>query len=89
VAEEARRIMARLGIARFEDLVGRVDLLEADQAMEHWRARGIDFSNVLRMPETTEGAPLRRTRAQVSPLADALDWRLIELARPAIEDGTP
>ena len=85
VAEEARQIMARLGIARFEDLVGRVDLLEADQAMEHWRERGIDLANVLRMPD---GAPLRRTRAQASPLADALDWRLIELARSAIEDGT-
>jgi glutamate synthase domain-containing protein 2/glutamate synthase domain-containing protein 1/glutamate synthase domain-containing protein 3 len=89
VAEEARQIMARLGIARFEDLVGRVDLLEADQAMEHWRARGIDLSNVLLMPEVADGAPLRRTHAQVSPLADALDWRLIELAKAAIEDGTP
>ena len=86
VAEEARQIMARLGIARFEDLTGRVDLLEADQAMEHWRERGIDLSNVLRMPD---GAPLRRTQGQVSPLPDALDWHLIDLARPAIQDGTP
>ena len=39
--------MARLGIARFEDLVGRVDLLEADDAIEHWKARGIDLSNLL------------------------------------------
>jgi glutamate synthase domain-containing protein 2/glutamate synthase domain-containing protein 1/glutamate synthase domain-containing protein 3 len=88
VAEEARQIMARLGIARFEDLVGRVDLLEADGAMQHWRARGIDLSNVLRVPEPDSG-PLRRTRAQVSPLPGAIDWELIELARPAIEDGTP
>ncbi len=89
VAEEARRIMARLGIARFEDLIGRVDLLEADEAMEHWKARGIDLSNVLRVPEPSEGAPLRRTHAQVSPLAGALDWQLLEVARPAIVDGTP
>ena len=81
VAEEARQIMARLGIARFEDLIGRVDLLEADEAMEHWQARGIDLSNVLRLPEVSEGAPLRRTHAQVSPLPGALDWQLIELAR--------
>ena len=40
VAEEARAIMARLGIARFEDLIGRVDLLEADEAIDHWKARG-------------------------------------------------
>ena len=89
VAEEARRIMARLGIARFEDLVGRVDLLEADQAMEHWQARGIDLSNVLRMPEPSTGAPLRRTHAQVSPLPGALDWRADRAGAPAIEDGTP
>ena len=89
VAEEARQIMARLGIARFEDLVGRVDLLEADEAMEHWQARGIDLSNVLRVPELSEGAPLRRTHPQVSPLPGALDWQLIELAEAAIEDGTP
>jgi glutamate synthase domain-containing protein 2/glutamate synthase domain-containing protein 1/glutamate synthase domain-containing protein 3 len=89
VAEEARQIMARLGIARFEDLVGRVDLLEADEAIDHWKARGIDLSNLLLMPDVPEGTPLRRTRAQDSPLPGALDWELIELARPAIEDGTP
>jgi len=89
VAEEARQIMARLGIARFEDLVGRVDLLEADQAMEHWRSRGIDLSNVLYRPEVTNGAPRRRTEAQTSPLPGALDWELIERSKAAIEDGTP
>ena len=47
VAEEARAIMAELGIARFEDLIGRVDLLEADEAVDHWKARGIDLSNLL------------------------------------------
>ena len=89
VAEEVRQIMARLGIARFDDLVGRVDLLEADQAIEHWQERGIDLTNVLRAPQLTPGAPLRRTQAQASPLADALDWQLIEAARPALEGGTP
>src|SRR5207244_3843849 len=77
VAEEARRIMAQLGIARFDDLVGRVDLLEADDAVEHWKTRGIDLSKVLAPPQAAPDAPLRRTRAQDSPLADALDWRLI------------
>src|SRR5207302_905851 len=83
VAEEARRIMARLGTARFEELTGRVDLLEPDAAIEHWKTRGIDLSRVLQPPEP--GLPLRRTRAQDSPLADALDWRLIEAAGPALE----
>ncbi len=89
VAEEARQIMAELGIRRFDDLVGRVDLLEADDAIDHWKARGIDLSNLLLAPDVPEGTPLRRTRGQDSPLPAALDWELIELARPAIEDGTP
>ncbi len=89
VAEEVRRIMARLGIARFEELTGRVDLLEADEAIEQWRARGIDLSRILRVPENPSGSPLRRTRAQDSPLADALDWQLIEAAGQALESGLP
>src|SRR5205814_7171412 len=60
VAEEARRIMARLGVPRFDDLVGRVDLLEADGAIEDWQTRGIDLSRVLH--RSTNDVPLRRTR---------------------------
>ncbi len=89
VAEDVRRIMASLGIARFEDLVGRVDLLEPDGALEHWQARGIDLSNLLRAPDVPEGTPLRRVEPQVSPLGDALDWKLIEAALPALTDGEP
>jgi glutamate synthase domain-containing protein 2/glutamate synthase domain-containing protein 1/glutamate synthase domain-containing protein 3 len=89
VAEEVRQLMAKLGIAKFEDLIGRVDLLEADEAIAHWRDRGIDLANVLRMPDVAPGAPLRRTEAQASPLEDALDWQLIETALPAIESATP
>jgi glutamate synthase (NADPH/NADH) large chain/glutamate synthase (ferredoxin) len=78
VAEDVREIMASLGIARFEDLVGRVDLLEPDSALRHWQARGIDLTHLLRAPDVPAGTPLRRTEAQVSPLADALDWQLID-----------
>jgi len=87
VAEDVRRIMASLGVARFEDLVGRVDLLEPDDALEHWQARGIDLSNLLRAPDVPEGTALRRVESQVSPLGDALDWQLIETAKPALEHG--
>ena len=88
VAEEARRIMARLGIRRFEDLVGRVDLLEADDAIERWKERGLDLSALLHAPDVPAGVAVRRVQPQVSPLDDALDWQLIEQARPAIENGT-
>jgi len=89
VAEEARQIMARLGIRRFDDLVGRVDLLVADQAVDHWKGRGIDLSNLLLVPDVPAGTPLRRTRDQDSSLDSALDWELIERAKPAIEHGAP
>ncbi len=89
VAEEARRLMARLGIRSFADLVGRVDLLEPDDAISHWRSRGIDLSALLHPPEAAVGAALSRTEPQRSPLGDALDWALIEAARPAIEHGVP
>ncbi len=89
VAEEARRIMARLGVRRFDDLVGRVDLLEADEAIERWKERGLDLSALLTAPDVPADVAVRRVRAQASPLADALDWQLIEHARPALEDGTP
>jgi glutamate synthase domain-containing protein 3 len=87
VAEEARQIMARLGVRRYEDLVGRVDLLEADEAIEQWQERGIDLSALLAFADAPEGTPVRRTRAQDSPLTDALDWELIEQAAPALERG--
>jgi glutamate synthase (NADPH/NADH) large chain/glutamate synthase (ferredoxin) len=79
VAEEVRRLMEQLGIARFEDLVGRVDLLDADDALSTWRERGVDLSNVL---ASTGGAPLRRTHAQEPALEDALDWSLV-----GVEEG--
>ena len=89
VAEEARQLMARLGVTRFADLVGRVDLLEPDDAIEHWQTRGIDLSALLQPPAAPAGAALRRTVPQESPLGGALDWTLIEAARPALEHGEP
>jgi glutamate synthase (NADPH/NADH) large chain/glutamate synthase (ferredoxin) len=88
VAEEARAIMAELGIARFDDLVGRVDLLEADEAVDHWKARGIDLSHLLLFPDISRG-DLRRTRGQDPVLDSALDWELIGFAEAAIMHGTP
>jgi glutamate synthase (NADPH/NADH) large chain/glutamate synthase (ferredoxin) len=89
VADEAREIMRRLRVRRFEDLIGRVDLLRAGEAIEHWKARGVDLTHVLTMPEVPEGTPLRRVRSQDSPLPAALDWRLIEAAKDAIDHRRP
>ena len=90
VAEEAREIMRRLGVRRrSSDLIGRVDLLQAAEAIEHWKARGVDLTHVLTMPEVPEGTPLRRVRPQDSPLPGALDWQLIETAKDAIDHRRP
>ncbi len=87
VAEEARRIMASLGIARFEDLIGRVDLLEGEKAIEHWKARGVDVSHLLHRPELGDGAVLHRTQPPPPVLDDALDHELILQSEPAITRG--
>src|SRR5918996_131141 len=85
VAEEARELMARLGVRSYEELVGRTDLLEAAPAVDHWKARGIDLSLLLAEPAAPPDAPRRRVRPQLSPLPGALDWDLIEAARDAID----
>jgi glutamate synthase (NADPH) large chain len=87
VAEEVREIMASLGVSRFEDLIGRNDLLESDEAIDHWKARGVDLSMVLAMPDVPAGAPRRHVRPQMPVLADALDWELLEACAPALERG--
>ncbi|MDQ4040393.1 MAG: glutamate synthase-related protein, partial [Actinomycetota bacterium] len=87
VAEETRALMASLGVRTMDELIGRSDLLEMDAAIEHWKARGVDLSGVLTMPELEDGAPRRRTEPPPPVLDDALDWDLIEAARPALERG--
>ncbi|WP_205697445.1 glutamate synthase large subunit [Conexibacter sp. SYSU D00693] len=88
VAEEVRGIMASLGIRRFEDLVGRVELLQADAAIEHWKARGVDLGHLLHFPEGVDPeAPRRRLQPPPPVLDDHLDHTLIEQAGPALDEG--
>ena len=89
VAEEVRAIMAALGIRRFEDMIGRTDLLQMDEAIDHWKARGVDLSMVLQSPDLPPGAPRRRTRPQVPVLDDALDWELVRKCTPALDRREP
>ncbi len=87
VAEEVRELLATLGLRTLDEAVGRVDLLEVDPAIEHWKARGVDLTHVLRPSAPAPGAPLRRTEPPPRVLTDALDWQLVEQCRPALEDG--
>ncbi|HSD79741.1 MAG TPA: glutamate synthase-related protein, partial [Solirubrobacteraceae bacterium] len=89
VAEELRAIMASLGVRTLAELVGRSDLLVADDAIEHWKARGVDLSGLLHRPALPDGAPLRRIAPPPPVLDDALDWSLVERARPAIKRDEP
>jgi glutamate synthase domain-containing protein 3 len=87
VAEEARALMAQLGIRRFSDLIGRADLLDMKKGIDHWKARGLDFSRIFRMPEMPEDVARYNSERQDHGLEKALDNRLIEIARPALERG--
>ncbi|MGC9220064.1 MAG: glutamate synthase large subunit [Solirubrobacteraceae bacterium] len=87
VAEEARRLMAQLGVRRFEDLIGRTELLDMREAIEHWKARSVDLSMVLASPEVPAGVARRRTRGPEPVLDDAMDWELIREAMPALAHG--
>jgi len=89
IAEEVRGIMASLGVRRFADLIGRADLLETDEAIDHWKSRGVDLAMVLSVPDLPPEMPRSRTRAQVPVLDDALDWELVGLCAPALEAGEP
>ena len=77
VAEEVREIMAQLGIRKFDDLIGRTDLLDMRKGIEHWKAKGLDFSRVFHQPDDAAGGgalPQRsagpRARARARPPAD-------------------
>jgi glutamate synthase domain-containing protein 2/glutamate synthase domain-containing protein 1/glutamate synthase domain-containing protein 3 len=85
VAEEVRRHMAALGARRLEDLIGRTDLLDMDDAIEHWKAEKVDLSMVLASPEVPAGVPRHRTRGPEPVLDDALDWELARRCASAIE----
>jgi glutamate synthase (NADPH/NADH) large chain len=87
VAEEIRELMARLGVRRFDELVGRSDLLDTRRGVEHWKARGLDFSRIFHRPAVGPGVARSHVEDQEHGLEKALDRRLIELARPALERG--
>ncbi len=87
VAEEVRECMAQLGVRRFEELIGRADLLDTRKGIEHWKARGLDFSKIFHLPPVPDDAPRRCIEAQDHGLERALDHKLISLARPALERG--
>jgi glutamate synthase domain-containing protein 3 len=87
VAEEVREILASLGLHTLDEAIGRVDLLEAQGAIDHWKARGVDLTHILTEVDLADGMPRRCVKPPPEVLKDALDWELVERSRPALEDG--
>ncbi len=89
VAEELREIMAELGFRTVDEMVGRVDMLDAAEAIDHWKAKGVDLSQILHKPDVPPTVPIRCVEEQDHGLDKALDNELIRLAEPALERGQP
>jgi len=88
IAEEVRAYLAELGLRTLDEAIGRVDLLDAEAAVDHWKAAGLDLAPILMPPEAPEGAVRRCVTTQDHGLDRALDHEFLDACRPAIEDGT-
>jgi glutamate synthase (NADPH/NADH) large chain len=87
IAEEVRQIMAQLGIRKFDDLIGRADLLDMRQGISHWKASGLDFGRLFAMPNVPADVPRFQTLTQDHGLEKSLDNVLIAKSRAAIDKG--
>ncbi|MBN1868608.1 glutamate synthase large subunit [Candidatus Sumerlaeota bacterium] len=87
LAQDLREVMAELGFRTIDEMVGRVDRLEMQPAIDHWKARGLDLGAILTVPEDPGRIGLRCTKKQDHEILEAMDQELIRLARPAIEKG--
>jgi len=89
LAEQVRQYMAQMGFRTFNEMVGRVDMLDSRIAADHWKARGLDLSSILYTPTLPGRVARRCVKAQEHGLEDALDHSLIERTRDAVERGVP
>src|SRR6202034_4251161 len=93
IAEQMRQHMAKLGFRTVDEMVGRVDMLDAEPAVErwkdHWKARGLDFSAILYNPPVPSRVARRRVQAQDHGLEQALDHKILGQVRDALETLSP
>ena len=89
IAEEVREIMAHLGFRTFNEMIGQSDVLDKDRAIEHWKARGLDFSKLFHMADVPKGVSIFHNERQNHGLEKVLDVKMIELAKPALENKKP
>ncbi|WP_047540294.1 glutamate synthase-related protein [Methylotenera versatilis] len=87
VAEEVRELMASIGIAKLDDLIGRADLLDMQAGIDHWKINGLDFSKIFHLPEMPASVSRKNNDVQDHGLINALDNKLITLANDALDSG--
>src|SRR5205823_15129778 len=90
VAQEVRETLAALGFRTLDEAIGHAEMLNVDEAVQHWKAAGLDLAPIFEMPtETPYGTARRRGRDQDHGLEHALDRTLIQLTEAALEDAHP
>ena len=89
IAEEVRELLAALGLRTLEEAVGRVDLLDSEEAVAHWKAAGLDLSAVLAQPDVPDDMARHQTRLQDHGLEKALDHQFMAACAASLEDATP
>ena len=89
VANEAREIMAQMGFRRFDDMIGRVECIRAEQAVDHWKAKGLDFAAILKKPDVPSNIATRCIQKQDHGIDSVLDIKLMDLAKRAFDNKKP
>jgi glutamate synthase (NADPH/NADH) large chain len=89
VAEEVRELMAAMGYRTFDEMIGQMQMLDQRKVIEHWKAKGLDFSKLFTKPIAPEGVPIHHCETQDHKIHDILDRKLIAQSQAAIERGTP
>ncbi|MXQ12782.1 glutamate synthase large subunit [Microvirga makkahensis] len=87
VAEEVRELMAEMGFTSIDELIGRSDLLDKNAAIDHWKAKGLDFTKLFHKPDVPPHVAVRHQERQAHPIANVLDRELIAQAGPALDHG--
>jgi glutamate synthase (NADPH/NADH) large chain len=89
VAEEVRELMAELGYRSFDEMVGQMQMLDQRRLVEHWKARGLDFSKLFTKPEVPAGTAIHKCEPQDHKIHDILDRKLIAESQAALDRGAP
>ena len=89
VAEEVRELMAAMGFRTFDEMIGQMQMLDKRQVVEHWKAKGLDFSRLFHKPDAPAGVAIYHCEPQDHQIHDILDRKLIAQAQPALDRGAP